>query len=51
MNGLETNVNLNILPLGAHHVPISMDWLEQHHVKFDCLNKNFTCIDDKGKQK
>ena len=51
INGLETCVNLNILPLETYDILIGMDWLEQHHILLDCLNKNFTCIDDQGNYK
>ena len=25
-----------------------MDWLEKHRVILNCLDKTFTCVDDKG---
>ena len=39
LNGFPTNINLNILPLGSYDILISMDWLEQHYVMLDSLNK------------
>lgn len=40
-------LNLKILPLGSYDVLIGMDWLESHRVILNCLEKYFTCIDDK----
>jgi hypothetical protein len=48
MNGLRTNANLNILPLGSYDFLIGSDWLDQHHVFLDCHNKEFTCLDEEG---
>jgi hypothetical protein len=48
MNGLNTNTNLNIIPLGSCDCLIGMDWLDQHHVVLYCYNKEFTCLDEKG---
>ena len=45
MNGFLTKVNLNILPLGSYDILIGMDWLEQHYVMLDCLNKSTLCTD------
>ena len=50
LNGFPTKVNLNILPLGSYDVLINMDWLEQHHVMFDCLQKSILCTDILGNQ-
>jgi hypothetical protein len=50
MNGVNTFVNLNIIPLGSYDVLIGMDWLDAHHVVLDCHNKTFTCLDEEGKQ-
>lgn len=49
MNGLNTKVDLNILPLGSYDHLIGMDWLEQNHSLLDCHNKSFTCLDEEGK--
>ena len=35
-NGLNTTVNLNILPLGSYDILIGMDWLETHRAIIDC---------------
>jgi hypothetical protein len=48
MNGLNTRVDLNILPLGSYDFLIGMDWLDQHHAILDCHNKEFTCLDEEG---
>ena len=45
LNGFPTRINLNILPLGLYDVLISMDWLKQHHVMPDHLNKSILSID------
>jgi hypothetical protein len=31
MNGMNTQTDLNILPLGSYDYLIGMDWLDQHH--------------------
>jgi hypothetical protein len=48
MNGLNTKVDLNIIPLGSYGFLIGMDWLCKHHVVLDCYNKVFTCLDEEG---
>ena len=45
---METSADLNILPLGSYDVLIGMDLLKKHHVNLNCLEKNFTCIDNLG---
>jgi hypothetical protein len=49
MNGLNTKVDANIIPLGSYDSLIDMDWLEKHHVFLHCYNKTITCIDEEGK--
>jgi hypothetical protein len=49
MNGLNTNEDLNILPLGSYDCIIGMDWLDQHHAILDCHNKAFNYLDEEGK--
>jgi hypothetical protein len=46
MNGMHTNVDLNIIPLGSYGCLIGIYWLYQHHVVIDCYNKGFTCLDE-----
>jgi hypothetical protein len=50
MNGLNTKVDVNIIPLGSYDCLIGVDWLEKHHVGLDCYNKTITCLDEEGKQ-
>jgi hypothetical protein len=50
LNGVSTNVDMNIIPLGSYDILIGMDWLDKHHVVLDCHNKTFTCLDEEGKQ-
>jgi predicted aspartyl protease len=50
LNGVNTNVDMNIIPLGSYDILIGMDWLDKHHVVLDCHNKTFTCLDEEGKQ-
>jgi hypothetical protein len=50
MNGINTKVDVNIIPLGSYDFLIGMDWLEKHHVVLDCYNKTITCLDEKGKK-
>jgi hypothetical protein len=50
LNGVNINVDRNIIPLGSYDILIGMDWLDQHHVVLDCHNKTFTCLDEEGKQ-
>ena len=51
MNGISTNVELNILPLGSYDCLIGMDWFDQQHAILDCCNKEFTCLDEEGNRK
>jgi hypothetical protein len=50
MNGLNTKVDVNIIPLGSYDCLIDMDWLEKHRVVLDCCDKTITCLDVEGKQ-
>jgi hypothetical protein len=50
INGVNTNVDLNIIPLGSYDIIIGMDWLDKHYVVLDCHSKTFTCLDEYGKQ-
>jgi hypothetical protein len=49
LNGVNTNVDQNVIPLGSYDILIGMDWLDKHHVVLDCYNKTFTCLDGNGK--
>jgi hypothetical protein len=50
LNGVNTSIDLNIIPLGSYDVLIGMDWLDKHCVVLDYHNKTFTCLDGNGKQ-
>jgi hypothetical protein len=50
LNGVNTSIDLNSIPLGSYDILIGMDWLDKHHVVLDCHNKTFTCLDGNGKQ-
>jgi hypothetical protein len=50
LNGVNTNDDLNIIPLGYYGILIGMDWLDKCHVDLDFHNKTFTCLDEEGKQ-
>jgi hypothetical protein len=50
MNGVNTNPNMNIIPLESYDILIGMDWLEKHHIVLDFHNNTFTCLDEEGKQ-
>jgi predicted aspartyl protease len=50
MDGLNTEVDVNIIPLGSYYCLIGMDWLEKHHVFLNYCNKKITCLDEKWKQ-
>ena len=50
MNGVNTIVDMNLIPLGYYDVLIGMDWLDKHNVVLDCHNKTFTCLDEEGKK-
>jgi hypothetical protein len=50
MNGLNTKVDVSIIPLGSYDCIIGMDWLEKHHDVLDCYNKTIACLDEEGRQ-
>jgi hypothetical protein len=50
MNRLNTNVEVNIIPLGSYDCLIHMDWLEKNHVVLECYNETITCIYEEGKK-
>ena len=49
LNGMNTSMDLNIIPLGSYDILIGMDWLDKHHVVLDFHKKTFTCLDGNGK--
>ena len=46
MNNMNTQANLNVLPLGSYDVLIGTDWLETLDAVVNYLDKTLTCIDD-----
>ena len=48
MNGFNTQVDLNILPLGYYDLLIGMDWLEKHRILLNCYDKSFSGVDHLG---
>ena len=48
MDQFETFVKLNVLSSGSYDILIGMDWLEQHRVVLNCLDKTFTCVNNDG---
>ena len=50
MSQFETQVKLNMLPLGYYNVLIGMDWLEKHQVILNCFKKTFTCLNNEGER-
>jgi hypothetical protein len=51
MNGVSTNVDMNIIPLTYFDILIGMDCLEKHHVVLDFHNKKFICLDEEEKHR
>ena len=50
MSHFETQVKLNLLPLGSYDVLIGMDWLEKYQVILNCFQKTFTCLKNEGEK-
>ena len=50
MSQFETQVKLNVLPLGSYDVLIGRDWLEKDQVILNYFQKTFTCLNDKGER-
>jgi hypothetical protein len=44
LNGVNTNVNINIIPFEYYDILIRMDLLYKHHVVLNYHNKTFTCL-------
>jgi predicted aspartyl protease len=51
LNGVNTSVDINSIPLGSYDILIGMDWLDKHHVVLDYHRNTFTCLDGDGKQR
>ena len=50
MRQFETQVKLNVLPLGSYDVVIGTDWLEKQQVILNCFQKKFTCLNNEGER-
>jgi hypothetical protein len=50
MNGLNMEVDVNIIPLGSYEYLIRMVSMEKHHDVLYCYSKTITCLDDEGQQ-
>jgi hypothetical protein len=50
INGINTKVDVNIIPFGSYDFLIGMDWLEKHYDVLDCYNNTTTCLDEEGQQ-
>jgi hypothetical protein len=50
LNGVNTSVDINIIPLGSYDILIEMDSLDKNHVVLDYHRNTFTCLDGDGKQ-
>ena len=49
LNDFQTEVNLNILPLGSYDLLIGMDWLEKRRAMMNFWDKTLHYIDEEGK--
>ena len=49
INGVNTNVDLNIIPLGSYDILIGIDWLDKRYIVLDCDSKTFIFLDEEGK--
>jgi hypothetical protein len=50
VDGLPTQANLNILPLGSYDLLIGMDWLVAYKTKLDCYHKTLECVNEEGRK-
>jgi hypothetical protein len=48
IEGFQTQVDLNVLPLGSYDVLLGMDWLATHKEKLNCYEKTLECEDEEG---
>jgi hypothetical protein len=49
-NGLNTKLDVNIIPLGSYDCLIGIDWFVKHHVFLNYYNMTINCIDEGGKK-
>ena len=50
LSEFETQVKLNVLPLGSYDVLIGMGWIEKHQVILICFQKTITCLNNQGER-
>jgi hypothetical protein len=50
MNGLNTKLDVKIIPWGSYDYLIGIYCLEKYHVVLDYYNKTITCLDEEGQQ-
>jgi len=51
LNGVNGNVNLNIIPVGFYDILTGMDWLDMYHTILYFHNLTFTYLNGGGKHK
>ena len=49
LNDFQTEVNLNIFPLGSYDLLIGMGWMEKKKALMNCWDKTLHCVDEEGK--
>ena len=49
LNDFQTEVNLNVFPLGSYDLLIGMDWLEMKKAMMNYGDKTLHCVDEEGK--
>ena len=49
LNDFQTEVNLNILPLGSYDLLIGINWLEKKKALMNCWDKTLHCVYEEGK--
>jgi len=49
LNGVNTNLDLNIIPLGSYNILIGVHWLDKHHAILYYHNKKLSCLDEEGR--
>ena len=50
INGVNTFVDMNIIPLGSYDMLIGLDSLDSHHAILDYHNKTYPCLYEEGNQ-
>ena len=49
MNGLQTNSNSDVIPLGSYNILIGMNWREAQQDILDFHDKSMICLDKDSK--